>query len=474
MNNSVGFLKDLAKRLDKNISTYFSKDDLDRLARQTAFNERIRRGKLTGSKFLDLIVFNAEKLTDQTLESNCSFLEKKYRILMTKQSLSERFNKNAIVFLRKVLENLMRKRLRFDQIDESLKCYNRVLIKDSTCFKLPRDLKDKYRGCGSEQKQTEAVVRLQLEYDLLSGNLTDFRIESFVNQDAANSTETADLIQPGDLIIRDLAYMHKKILTTIGKRSAHYCCRLDPRISVYEICKGQYKRLDFKDIYNFMKGNNLSILEKEVYLGEEKNICTRLIITVLPEALRQERIRKIHLGRRRRRAGEPSKEHKARAQLTLLISNIPCELLSAQKAYSLYMLRWQIELIFKTWKSVFGLASIKMVKGDRVDCYMHGRLILIMLSWNMIWPMLAFHYKCTGKVFSIYKASKIILNRTQQISNLLIYNNGQLLPFLMSLFTVFKTNSLCEPKKGRLNFIDNIKGCFLDVGSIDKSITLSN
>lgn len=464
--NNHKFLKTLTSGIDKEMSCFFSEEELDILARYTGFNNRCKRGKITGSMFLDLIVFNAENLSHQTLESNCSFLEEKYRISIKKQSLSERFNKNAVVFLRKVLEKLMKKRLRFDRIDESLKCYNRVLIKDSTCFKLPRDLKDKYTGCGSAQKQTEAVVRIQLEYDLLCGNITDFRIESFVNQDAANSTETVDLIQPGDLIIRDLAYMHKKILDTIDRRSAYYDSRLDPRVSVYEICKGQYKKLDFKGIYKFMKENNLGILEKEVYLGEEKNICTRLIITVLPEDLRRERIRKIHLERRRIRGGEPSKEHKARAQLTLLISNIPCELLPAEKVYTLYMLRWQIELIFKTWKSVFGLASIKMVKGDRVDCYMHGRLILILLSWNIIWPMLAFYYKSTGMVLSIYKASKVILSRTQQISNLLIYNKGQLLPFFKSLLTAFKTNSLCVPKKGKLNFIDNIKSCFLEVGSI--------
>lgn len=403
--------------------------------------------------FLDLMVFNADKLSDQTLESNCSFLERKYGVIIKRQSLSERFNKNSVFFLRNIFEMLLQKRFRFNQIPEDFKNYKRVLIKDSTCFKVSSDLKDKYKGCGSVEKQTEAVVRIQLEYDLLSGSITDFRIESFTDQDAANSTKTIDIIQSGDLIIRDLAYMHKKTLRSIDKKNAFYTCRLDPRISVSEYCNGQYNKLDFKQIYQFMKEHNIRVLEKQVYLGDEKSICTRLIISTLPEELQQQRMRKIYKERKRIRGGKPSSEYKARARLTLMITNVPDTQLSAENVNAVYMLRWQIELIFKTWKSVCGLASIKMIKGHRIDCYIHGKLIFILLSWNIIWSMFGFLYRSSNKIVSIYKATKVILGRSQQLADLLIFKKNKIYQFFEKLFNTIAGICLCEPKKGDQHFI---------------------
>ncbi|MDP4189340.1 MAG: IS4 family transposase [Bacteroidota bacterium] len=450
----------LAKDIDAHISSFFSKEELDRLARITGFNKRCEKGKLTGSMFLDLMVFNADKLSDQTLESNCCYIEKKYGVIIKRQSISERFNESSVFFLRTIFEMLLQKRFQFDRIPEDFKKYNRVLIKDSTCFKVPSDLKDKYRGCGSAEKQTEAIVRIQLEYDLLSGCVTDMRIESFTNQDAANSAETIDLIQPGDLIIRDLAYMHKMILQSIDNKKAFYSCRLDPRISVFEYFNGQYQKLNFAQIYEFMKENNISILDKQVCLGNKKDGCTRLIISVLPEELLQQRLLKAYKERKRIRGGEPSKEYKARAKLTLMITNIPDTQLSAEHVQAVYMLRWQIELMFKTWKSVCGLASIKLVKGHRVDCYIHGKLIFILLSWNIIWSMFGFFYKSSKKTISIYKANKVILERSQQLADLLIFKKGKPYQFFEKLFIALTRFCLCEPKKGDQHFIKIIISSF--------------
>jgi hypothetical protein len=117
------------------------------------------------------------------------------------------------------------------------------------------------------------------------------------------------------------------------------------------------------------------------------------------------------------------------------------------------MLRWQIELIFKTWKSVCGLASIKMVKGHRIDCYIHGKLIFILLSWNIIWSMFGFLYRSSNKIISIYKATKVILGRSQQLADLLIFKKNKIYLFFEKLFNTIAGICLCEPKKGDQHFI---------------------
>ena len=48
-----------------------------------------------------------------------------------------------------------------------------------------------------------------------------------------------------------------------------------------------------------------------------------------------------------------------------------------------YPLRWQIELIFKSWKSSLHLASINTKKEDTTLCYLYGRMLLIVLNYAL-------------------------------------------------------------------------------------------
>ncbi|WP_205623659.1 hypothetical protein [Desulfogranum japonicum] len=48
-------------------------------------------------------------------------------------------------------------------------------------------------------------MRIQFEYDLLSGQIVDLSLNAFNDQDTTISTRTLDVIGEGNLVIRDLA-----------------------------------------------------------------------------------------------------------------------------------------------------------------------------------------------------------------------------------------------------------------------------
>ncbi len=45
----------------------------------------------------------------------------------------------------------------------------------------------------------------------------------------------------------------------------------------------------------------------------------------------------------------------------------------------LYSLRWQIEILFKTWKSFFEIDECKNIKRERLEYHLYGQLLGILL-----------------------------------------------------------------------------------------------
>lgn len=468
MFHSSKFISKLTSKVEEHVSKHFDAEYLNQIARLTGFNQRNQCGKINGSMFLSLVVFNRQKLDQQTLGSYSSILKERYDIEMKPQSINEKFNQQAVAFLRKIFEALIRERLHQDNFVQDFMGYNRVLLKDSTCFQVPSDLAPKYPGSGGTG--TGAAVRIQFEYDILSGNINELSITAFNHQDASNAIETMDSVKPGDLIIRDLAYMHKKALQLLSaKRNAAYVSRLDTRVDAFEKNEsGDFKKIDFVQVRSQMKINGIDVVEKTVYLGADKLHKTRLIVYALPEQIEQQQLRKLYKEAKRCGIANVRQESKIRAQLILMVTNESCKKLPSRAVYKLYKVRWQIELIFKAWKSVAGLAPAKKVKGERVECYFHGKLILILLGWNLIWNMMVEIYLEKKLLVSFYKAMKVLVERIDNLAMIMIHKKGTLQKYLQNYFDTLIVACKHETKKHKQNAIDIIISA-VDVNGVNLS-----
>jgi hypothetical protein len=96
--------------LNSAVQAFFSDEELNRLARETEFTKR-PDGKISGSVFFDLIVFNSDKLKEQSLNDLSLEAKQRHEIEITKQSLHDRFNEYAPVFLKAALEKLLQKQI---------------------------------------------------------------------------------------------------------------------------------------------------------------------------------------------------------------------------------------------------------------------------------------------------------------------------------------------------------------------------
>lgn len=57
------------------------------------------------------------------------------------------------------------------------------------------------------------------------------------------------------------------------------------------------------------------------------------------------------------------------------MTNTPETYLKNENIHGLYSLRWQIEILFKTWKSMFHIDQCKTIKTERFECHIYGQLI---------------------------------------------------------------------------------------------------
>ena len=102
---STANLQDLVTDLDLSMSSFFTHEELDQLAREAGFVQR--KSKLSGSLFLDLIVFHSENLKSQRLNDLSVLLNDAHGIAVTKQSLHERFTACAVAFLKRLWKSCL-------------------------------------------------------------------------------------------------------------------------------------------------------------------------------------------------------------------------------------------------------------------------------------------------------------------------------------------------------------------------------
>ncbi|MBM7541883.1 transposase [Amphibacillus cookii] len=84
---------------------------------------------------------------------------------------------------------------------------------------------------------------------------------------------------------------------------------------------------------------------------------------------KQQEKREGYLQRRRRKGGHTQSATK-KNQIQILATNITRQQLEMQALYPIYSLRWQVEILFKTWKSLFDIDKVRAMNPERFECHL--------------------------------------------------------------------------------------------------------
>jgi len=118
--------------------------------------------------------------------------------------------------------------------------------------------------------------------------------------------------------------------------------------------------------------------EHALFLGAKERVASRLVASRVPETIVNER-GSIAKKQAKKKGSTPSNAHLALWAWNLCITNVPHTLWKTETVGKVYPIRWQIELIFKSWKRDLHLAAIHTKQEDSTVWYLYGRMLLILL-----------------------------------------------------------------------------------------------
>lgn len=373
-----------------------SPSHLRQIARDTGFVQRLN--KLKPEDFLTLCSLLNESIGNNSLPDLCGKISYQSHTHMSKQALNERFNCEGVAFLKQVFYKLAAKQDWFAFPMDLGRLFSRIRIMDATSFSLSNELPE-YPGAH------KSGVKLQLEYEWLRGEFlhTSVHPETASDRKAARDVESS--LQPGDLCLRDLGYYSAGNLKEIDAQGASYISRVPANTKFWsrDTAKKWINVAPEEDAKHLSPEGTIDYGFIRVGTDPRNSLNARVIVQKLT---REQRDRRDTLLQKKRQKGKSTQSANHRNDIQILISNVPQEYLDAQAFYPIYSLRWQVEILFKTWKSLFKIDHVRAMKQERFECHLYGTLIRILLSSMMAFQCRYYLFKTQHMEGSEYKCIK--------------------------------------------------------------------
>ena len=362
------------------IVKFYSPELIEKIARETGFVQR--ESKLGGTEFLGLMTQGLYSRPNATLNQMAGMLRDiNPQLKISGPGLQQRIVGNGREFLKRMLSealNLSVTKSIDESIPELLRGFKKVHLLDSTQISLPQNLSSRWSGSGG--CASKAGMKLQLMLDYKSGKYEEIVIDEGISADQSYIKKAVKLIGKGELLIYDLGYFDTNSMIDLSERGAYFLSRFNHRAGLYKRKEdGTWEKFQLeKELKKaFRKGKRFC--EFHVWLVKDgRHLMVRLIAERVPEKVANERRHKAKKTAKKK-GRKPTRKHLYLLNWSLYITNAEKEKLPSEAVSLVYRLRWYIELVFKSWKSCHGLAEVRGEREERIECFIYGRLIMIVI-----------------------------------------------------------------------------------------------
>jgi hypothetical protein len=254
-------------------------------------------------------------------------------------------------------------------------------------------------GCGNQNTPSakSAALKLQVRLELGRGTLDGPHLQSGRTHDKYSPHQDSQhplhaQLPAGALRIADLGFFSLEALRELGDGQVFWLTRVQAHTAVFDEA-GQRRELG-RLLTEQAACRQSEQLDLAVQLGATVRLPCRLIAVKVPSHVAQQRRRKLRQ-QAKRRGHNLSAQRLEQADWNILASNVPADKLSLAEATVLARSRWQIELLFKLWKSEGRIDEWRTKNPERIMCEVYAKLLamviqhwlLLVSCWADIWEV---------------------------------------------------------------------------------------
>ncbi len=362
-------------QLAQTLQTLFT-STADTLARSSGFVQR--RSKLTGAAFVQTLVFGALANAQAALPELAQ-VAAAVGVAISPQGLDQRCTEAAAVFLEQVLAAAVQEVVAADPVAiPLLERFGAVVLLDSSTIILPDALGLWWPGCGgSTAAHTAAALKVHVRFDLCQGTLTGPLLTDGRTHESTTPLQTAPL-PPGALRIADLGFFDLDVLAQLTQDDVFWLGRLHRTTALFD-ASGQRR-----EVLDLLATQGADTVDLPITLGVHHRLPARLLAVRVPPQVAAQRRRRARK-EARDKGRTPTAATLAWCDWTLLVTNTPTHRLSLQEALVLLRARWQVELLFKLWKSHGRVDESRSAKPWRVLCDVFAKLLaMVVQHWLLL------------------------------------------------------------------------------------------
>jgi hypothetical protein len=347
----------------------------DAIAQDQAFVTRPDRAKFTPSTLVQTFVFGWWAEPQATVEQLAQMADL-LGVEVSPQAIDQRFTAKTAALLEGVLAASLQHVVRATPIAiPILQRFTSVLVHDSTTIPLPDALTTTWRGCGNDTTRGTAGLKCGVQIDLLTGALCGLDLAHGRTSDHALPIQHA-VPAAGSLRLADLGFYDLDLFRELDQAGVFWLTR--PQSTSRIRLPGHASQ----SLIAVVEADGTDVAwDTAVLVGKEKPVAARLLARRVPQDVADERRRRIRAAAKEK-GRAPARAAMALAAWNVVITNIPQELLSLEEAFVLTRVRWQIELLFKLWKSHGRVDDWRTTNPERILCEVYAKLLgLVYQHW---------------------------------------------------------------------------------------------
>jgi hypothetical protein len=224
---------------------------------------------------------------------------------------------------------------------------------------------------------------------------------------------------PGSLRIADLGYFSLTVFAAMTRAGEYFLSRLQFPTSVLSPTGTRL------DLLNWLAEQSRPFTDQQVRLGKKQQFSCRLIAWRLPAEQANRRRQKLCYENVKKYGKMPQAHRLAWCDWTILVTNVPIAKMTPEEAVVLYRARWQVEMLFKRWKSQDRVALLKGSTTIRQMARLWARLLAALVQhWLMIGSVWGDPTKSLSKVCAAVStfAGRLVtsLDRRSELNRVLV------------------------------------------------------